>query len=199
MRADRDQAAGLRVRGGAGRAGADPAPAPGCQPPLKQPERACYLTLTLDEPYPRLQVTAAAVPGALSAGPVGSRLRAQAAAAGVRGGVRAARGRPLRPVDDGSCLAGALGRCHAPCRGGPDLDRYMAAVDAVRRRLQGDRLVSPEPLIERRMRDLAGGRRFEEAAAVRDQLAAVRRVAATLGSAADGGLAGRRGGGARRG
>lgn len=146
----------------------------------KQPERSCYLTLTLDEPYPRLQVTAAAVPGALSAGPIGSRARAQAAAAGVREAFGLRVCRPLRPVDDGSCLAGALGRCHAPCRGGADLDRYMAAVDAVRRWLQGDRLVDPEPLIERRMRELAGGRRFEEAAAVRDQLAAVRRAAATL-------------------
>jgi excinuclease UvrABC nuclease subunit len=36
------------------------------------------------------------------------------------------------------------------------------------------------PLLERRMRALAGARRFEEAAAARDRLSALRRVSATL-------------------
>jgi DNA polymerase-3 subunit epsilon len=144
------------------------------------PERAAYLTLTVDEPYPRLRVTAAPAPGAVSAGPVGSHSRAQTAAAAIREAFGLRTCRPLRPVDDGTCLAGALGRCLAPCRGGPDLDRYAASVDAVRRWLTGDRLVDPAPMVERRMRELAGARRFEEAAAVRDQLTAVRRVAATL-------------------
>jgi DNA polymerase III subunit epsilon len=146
-----------------------------------RPERACYLTLTVDEPYPRLQVTAAPSPGCVSVGPITSRSRAQAAAAAVREAFGLRVCRPLRPVDDGTCLAGALGRCHAPCRGGPDADRYAAAVDAVRRWLAGDRLVDPAPIVERRMRELAGARRFEEAAAVREQLTALRDVAAALG------------------
>jgi DNA polymerase-3 subunit epsilon len=144
------------------------------------PERACYLTLTVDEPYPRLQVTARPRPGAVSVGPIGSRAQAQAAASAVRVAFGLRSCRPARPVDDGTCMAGALGRCRAPCRGGPELDRYAASVDAVRRWLYGDPLADPAPLVERRMRELAGRRRFEEAAAVRDELAALRRMARTL-------------------
>ena len=51
------------------------------------PERSCYLTLTVDEPVPRLRVTARPHPGAVSAGPISSRSRAQTAAAAVREGL----------------------------------------------------------------------------------------------------------------
>jgi len=147
----------------------------------KQPERACYLTLTLDEPVPRLQVTAAPRPGGLSAGPIGSRARARAAAAALREAFGLRVCRPARPSDDDrSCLAGATGRCLAPCRGGVEFDAHAAAVDAVRRWLEGDRLADPMPLLERRMRALSAARRFEEAAAARDRLSALRRVSATL-------------------
>ena len=147
----------------------------------KHPERACYLTLTLDEPVPRLQVTSAPRPGGLSAGPIGSRARAREAAAALREAFGLRVCRPARPTDDDrSCLAGATGRCLAPCRGGPEFDAHAAAVDAVRRWLEGDRLADPLPLLEHRMRALAAARRFEEAAAARDRLSALRRVAATL-------------------
>ena len=147
----------------------------------KHPERACYLTLTLDEPVPRLQVTAAPRPGGLSAGPIGSRARAREAAAALREAFGLRVCRPARPTDDDhSCLAGATGRCLAPCRGGPEFDAHAAAVDALRRWLEGDRLADPLPGLEHRMRALAAARRFEEAAAARDRLSALRRVAATL-------------------
>jgi DNA polymerase III subunit epsilon len=147
----------------------------------KHPERACYLTLTLDEPVPRLQVTAAPRPGGLSAGPIGSRARAREAAAALREAFGLRVCRPARPADDDrSCLAGATGRCLAPCRGGADFDAHAAAVGAVRRWLEGDRLADPLPLLERRMRALAAARRFEEAAAARDRLSALHRVSTAL-------------------
>ena len=40
--------------------------------------------------------------------------------------------RPRLPVDDGSCMRGALGRCHAPCHGAPEAVAYAAAVRAAR-------------------------------------------------------------------
>ena len=149
------------------------------------PERSCYLTLTTDEPVPRLRVTARPHPGAVSAGPIGSRSRAQTAAAAVREGLGLRTCRPQRPVDDGTCLAGELGRCRAPCRGGDAVADYEEAVSATRRWLEGDPLVNPISSIEPRMHELARQRRFEQAAALRDQLAAVKRVAATLGATSD--------------
>ncbi len=92
------------------------------------PERSCYLTLTLDEPVPRLRVTARPHPGAVSAGPISSRSRAQTAAAAVREGLGLRTCRPARPVDDGTCLVGELGRCRAPCRGGDAVVAYDEAV-----------------------------------------------------------------------
>ncbi len=144
------------------------------------PERSCYLTLTLDEPVPRLMVTSAPRPAGLSAGPITSRAQGQAAATALREAFGLRSCRPARPVDDGTCLAGAVGQCRAPCRGGTHTDAYVAAVDAAGRWLAGDRLADPTPRIEQRMRDLGRQRRFEDAAAVRDQLSALQRVAATL-------------------
>jgi excinuclease UvrABC nuclease subunit len=125
-------------------------------------------------------VSAVPRPGGLSAGPIGSRSQAQASAAVLREAFGLRSCRPARPVDDGSCLAGAVGRCRAPCRGGVHIDAYAAAVDAAGRWLRGDRLVDPTPKIEQRMRELGRHRRFEDAAALRDQLAALQRVAVTL-------------------
>ncbi len=144
------------------------------------PERSCYLTLTVDEPVPRLRVTARPHPGAVSAGPISSRSRAQTAAAAVREGLGLRTCRPARPVDDGTCLVGELGRCRAPCRGGDAVVAYDEAIAVARRWLQGDPLVDPTSSIEPRMRALSHNRRFEQAAALRDQLTAVKRVTATL-------------------
>lgn len=146
------------------------------------PERSCYLTLTTDEPVPRLRVTALPHPGAISAGPITSRSRAQVAAGAVRESLGLRTCRPVRPVDDGTCLAGELGRCRAPCRGGDAVADYDDAVARTGRWLKGDGLIDPTARLESRMRELGRQRRFEQAAAVRDQLAAVKLVGKTLAS-----------------
>ena len=96
------------------------------------PERCCYLTLTVSEPVPRLSVTKEPAPGELSAGPFRSRGEAQAAAQAVRSAYGLRTCRPARPTDDGSCLTGLLGSCHAPCHGGAAAERYATAVEGAR-------------------------------------------------------------------
>jgi DNA polymerase III subunit epsilon len=141
-----------------------------------------FLTLTLSEQVPRLRVTTGPGPsGTVSAGPLASRRHAEAAAAAARAAFGLRSCRPALPVDDGSCLAGVLGSCHAPCRGGDRLGRYADAVEATREWLVRPRPAGPPVRdLETRMRRLAGERRFEDAAAVRDQLAGVRAAVATL-------------------
>ncbi len=102
------------------------------------PDGACYLVLTLDEEVPRLRVAARpADPPAVTAGPLRSRRQAEAIAAAVRDtfGLRVCR--PRLPVDDGSCLAGVIGTCCAPCRGGDRADMHAAAVQSARAWLEG--------------------------------------------------------------
>ena len=117
--AGRDAAARLRVRGRAARARADRAAAPAANTRGANPDRACYLVLTLDEPVPRLRVSARpGTPRRVTAGPLRSRQQAEAVAAAVRDAFGLRVCRPRLPVDDGSCLAGVIGTCRAPCRGG---------------------------------------------------------------------------------
>ena len=89
--------------------------------------------------------------------------------------------RPKLPVDDGSCLAGVIGTCCAPCRGGDAADRHAAAVDAARAWLEGDAPSGPHERVRGRMQRLSADRRYEEAAAARDQLAALDRGQRALG------------------
>ena len=140
------------------------------------PDRACYLVLTLTEPVPRLRVSARpGGPGDVTAGPLRSRSQAEAVAAAMREtfGLRVCR--PALPVDDGSCLAGVVGTCRAPCRGGPAVDAYAAAVGAAQAWLEGDDGGGPQERVRDRMGKLSADRRYEQAAAARDQLAALER------------------------
>ena len=141
-----------------------------------------YLTLTLGEQVPRLRITSGpGPPGTVTAGPLRSRSQAEAAAAAARSAFGLRVCRPSLPVDDGTCLAGVIGTCHAPCRGGRHLDRYADAVEEARLWIEhpgGDD--APARYLDARMQRLAGERRFEEAATVRDQLAALRSARRTL-------------------
>jgi DNA polymerase-3 subunit epsilon len=134
-----------------------------------------YLTLTLEEQVPRLRVTSGpGPPGTITAGPLRSRAQAEAAAGAARAAFGLRVCRPRLPVDDGTCLAGIIGSCHAPCRGGQHLDRYADAVEEARLWLEAPAGGAPAKHLDERMRRLSGEHRFEDAAAVRDQLAALR-------------------------
>ncbi len=140
-----------------------------------------YLTLTLGEQVPRLRVTSGpGPPGTVTAGPLRSRAQAEAAAAAARStfGLRVCR--PRLPVDDGTCLAGILGSCHAPCRGGERLDRYADAIEDARLWLEQPAGGAPAAHLDERMRRLSAEHRYEEAAAARDQLAALRTAGRTI-------------------
>jgi DNA polymerase-3 subunit epsilon len=140
------------------------------------PDRACYLVLTLSEAVPRLRISARpGGPGDVTAGPLRSRGQAEALAASVRGtfGLRVCR--PALPVDDGSCLAGVIGTCRAPCRGGAAVEAYADALAGARTWLEGDDRAGPQDEVRERMGKLSAERRYEQAAAARDQLAALER------------------------
>lgn len=140
------------------------------------PDRACYLVLSLDEPVPRLRIAARPGPNdAVTAGPLRSRRQADAVAAAVRDAFGLRVCRPRLPVDDGSCLAGVIGTCRAPCRGGVHVDDYAEAVETARAWLGGARAGVPQERMRERMRRMAAERRYEQAAAARDQLAALER------------------------
>jgi DNA polymerase III subunit epsilon len=145
------------------------------------PERSCYLTVTTDERVPRVAVTAAPRPGGVSAGPLRSRGDAQAAAQALRSAFALRSCRPALPEDDGSCLAGLLGRCAAPCRGGERVDAYGRAVAAAADWLRGGDGGAAIAGLRARMAALSDDRRFEEAAGLRDQLDALERVRTALG------------------
>ena len=140
------------------------------------PERSCYLTVTLDEQLPRLSVTAKPHPGAVSAGPLPGRGQAQAAAQAIRAAFGLRTCRPALPEDDGSCLAGLVGNCLAPCRGAGALDAYQDALGGARRWLEGGDDGGATAALRRRMAALGAQRRYEQAAELRDQLEALEAV-----------------------
>ena len=112
------------------------------------PDRACYLVLTLDEPVPRLRVSARpGDPAAITAGPLRSRQQAEAIAVAARTAFGLRVCRPALPVDDGSCLAGVIGTCRAPCRGTEHADRYAAAVREAGAWLEGSTAAGPRELL----------------------------------------------------
>jgi DNA polymerase-3 subunit epsilon len=140
------------------------------------PERSCYLTLTSDERVPRLSVTSSAHPGAISVGPLPGRGQAQAAAHALRAAFGLRTCRPSLPEDDGSCLAGLVGSCLAPCRGGDAIDRYQLALERAGKWLQGEDDGTAVAGLRARMAALAEQRRFEQAAELRDRLEALESV-----------------------
>ncbi|HEV2309872.1 MAG TPA: DEDD exonuclease domain-containing protein [Acidimicrobiia bacterium] len=144
---------------------------------LKTWRSYAYLRLTLGERFPRLAVvrTASSEAG-LHVGPLSSVAAAQLLRDAVetaiplrrcrrRIGVRAELGGP-------PCLAAQLHVAACPCSGATPEDQYAAIVERARRALTGDADILLTPL-ERRLASLVADERFEEAASVRDQLAAI--------------------------
>ncbi|WP_432505911.1 DEDD exonuclease domain-containing protein [Kineococcus arenarius] len=154
----------------------------------KDPERVTWVKLTA-EPWPRLslvrQVRDDAAAGAEYLGPFRSARTAELAVAALHDAHplrRCTRRIPRAPGPDGpgACVLAELGRCGAPClgteRGGQDAASYALVVEQVRASLREDAGAALEAG-RRRMRELAGQERFEEAAQARDRLDAFLRTA----------------------
>jgi len=156
-----------------------------------RPDRYVYLRLGVADAFPSLGLRrSVGDDGALYAGPFRSRRAADEAAHALRDafGLRACR--PRLPTDDGTCMRGALARCHAPCRGAPEAIVYAAAVRRLVAWLEG-RGEGAGGAVRERIAGLVRERRFEEAArqhrrrgaleSVDVALAAVRRARARTG------------------
>jgi DNA polymerase-3 subunit epsilon len=141
-----------------------------------RPDRYAYLRLGLADPSPALGVRAAPRDdGALYAGPFRTRRAADEAAAALRDAFGLRTCRPRVPRDDGTCLRGLLGRCHAPCRGAAEVEAYGEAVQRLRRYLEGAG-EAPRGLVRERVQALAAGTRFEEAARQSRRVGAVETI-----------------------
>jgi DNA polymerase-3 subunit epsilon len=145
-----------------------------------RPERCAYLRLGLADPVPALGIRDRPRPdGALYAGPFRSRRVAEEAAHALRDAYGLRTCRPRLPVDDGSCLRGLLGRCHAPCRGEPGVELYADAVERLRQHLEG-RGPGAHGAVRARIAELVAARRFEDARQQGGRLRALESVDAAL-------------------
>ncbi|TCJ35658.1 DEDD exonuclease domain-containing protein [Parafrankia sp. BMG5.11] len=144
------------------------------------PERAVYLRLT-DEPFPRLSRVRSVGDGVTSLGPFGSAAAAESAATALLEAIPlrqcSTRLSPRRPT--AACALAELGRCGAPCDGREGVAEYGQHVAAARGAMTAD----PRPVVdvlERRIARLSADQRYEEAAGVRDRLAAYVRAVARM-------------------
>ena len=142
----------------------------------RRPETQTWLKLTV-EAAPRLAIVRSVADdteqGARYLGPFGSR----GAAEQVREALLLAH--PLRTCtprlaahprsDTPGCVRAELGRCLAPCTASGDRTAYGALVDQMRATMSGQ-LAEATAVIERRMLELAGEERYEEAAQWRERL-----------------------------
>jgi DNA polymerase-3 subunit epsilon len=139
--------------------------------------KAAYLKLTLGEAFPRLAIARAPrADGGLYLGPLSSARAARRVADAIE------RAAPLRrctapirrsgPGRDAPCASAQLGVSTCPCAGAVSERDYRAIVDRVVAGLTVAPSLLLEPL-EARMQALAAAERFEEAADVRDDTAAL--------------------------
>ncbi|GAA1746812.1 DEDD exonuclease domain-containing protein [Nostocoides vanveenii] len=140
----------------------------------RHPEKAVWIKLTV-EPFPRLSIVKQVRGDATTyVGPFPSRAAAEDAMAAVHDAV------PLRRCHQrlsvtrftAACALAEMGRCGAPCTGAQTVDDYGALVRSAQEALVGDPSFVLSPL-ERRMQQLAGDERYEDAATLRDRLAAL--------------------------
>jgi DNA polymerase-3 subunit epsilon len=134
---------------------------------------ACYVKLTAER-HPRFQVvTKVRDDGAVYVGPFSSRGRAQSATAVLASAFRIRT--CTATLRDGTsaepCPLYDLGSCHGPCTGRPDdVSAHDGAVRDAAADLAGG-LIQTRERVAGRLARLAGQRRFEEAASVRDAFA----------------------------
>ncbi|GCD19986.1 DNA polymerase III subunit epsilon [Cellulomonas algicola] len=145
------------------------------------PERMPWVRLT-SEPFPRLSVVRDVrdEDGAAYIGPFSSSASAQLALDALHESFpvrQCTRRLPLvAPAGAAACVLAELGRCGAPCLGQQSVDAYAAVVERVRTAMSSD----PAEVVAahaERITWLVRQERFEEAATVRDRLAAYLRGA----------------------
>lgn len=140
-----------------------------------RPEKAAWVKLT-DEPAPRLSVVSRPGSDATTARYLGlfsSQGRAREAVEAVQTAfdIRRCTPRLSRRGGGTACALAGMGRCSAPCVGGPD-EAYAEVVEQVRTAL-GEDLGPLVRTIMSRVRHLSDQQRYEEAATERDRLSAL--------------------------
>lgn len=145
----------------------------------RNPERMPWVRLTV-EPFPRLSVVREVIDGPTHLGPFASRAAAQSAVEALQDTFRLRRcaGRLSAVPKPGAsaCHLVQIGRCDAPCIRPEAAAGYADEVAAVRAAMTGD----PSAVViehAQRITALVEQERYEEAAGVRDRLAAFLRGA----------------------
>lgn len=144
----------------------------------RDPQRVWWLKLTA-EPYPRLSlVRTVSGDAATYLGPFRSRPAAETVAAAVHDavGLRQCTARLSTRRRSPACVLAELGRCAAPCQHQVTVAEYAAqAADPVREAFVGD----PGPVVaalQEKIDKLAAAHRYEDAAKIRERLAALLRA-----------------------
>jgi DNA polymerase-3 subunit epsilon len=136
----------------------------------RDPGKYRYVRLTLSEDFPRLAVATVVRPRDLHLGPVSSTAAARRIIEAVQSAVplRRCTDRPGRAQRGAPCTAAQLGVATCPCSGSIDRDAYRRHVELAAEALTTRPDVVFGPLA-RRMEQLAGDERFEEATDIRDR------------------------------
>lgn len=143
---------------------------------LKDDKNYPYLKLTVNEEYPRLMIVRrVAKDGSLYFGPyvpakaLRQTLKLIHDIFPLRHCVR------MRPIQGRPCINYQLHRCLAPCFGLTNVTEYARVVEGVRLFLQGKNKTLSD-MLKRQMKQASAELRYEQAAHLRDQIIAVRKV-----------------------
>jgi excinuclease ABC subunit C len=129
------------------------------------------------EPYPRFSIVSRlSSDGAKYFGPYGGRYETRAALDAIAGALKLPTCSRHFPRDIGKerpCLNHHMGRCDGFCRGEPDQAEYNRRIDQAVGLLEG-RIRTVTAALEQEMMAASDDLRFEEAAALRDRIAAIK-------------------------
>jgi DNA polymerase III subunit epsilon len=135
--------------------------------------RYAYLKIDLAEAYPRIKVVREPKGDATFVGPFPSSQRARLAKDALEDVFPIRRcTKAMRPSTRfAACVLADMGRCHAPCVGRTDPERYGELIRALLSSLSASGGLLEA--LEERMHGLAAAERFEEAALARERLRAI--------------------------
>jgi DNA polymerase-3 subunit epsilon len=139
--------------------------------------RSQWVKLTTAEAFPRLSIVRSTTGPGVYLGPISNRRTAELVVDALQSVVPLRRctariGRSGRPRQNGLCTAAQLGVAVCPCTGELGMDAYRPIVDDAARLMTSHPHLALERL-RRRMNELAGLERFEEASTVRDRAGAL--------------------------